>query len=480
MNAAGPILFLALADEKACADLHTHLHNRGFRLHHAATLHTASRMLETDPQPELLMAALPEEAAPDFSRKLQQLRDIRPLPLVLLVPSRGGAALENLRHIPRYGVVRIDDHLLVEETLLAALESARAHRETELTCEQEEMERKLRNRTREYEELINTVPSAIIKYGNDQRIFFFNRHAEQMFDYSAEEVTGKLAVETTNPLTDSEGLDHRTMFDRLLEDPERYAYHENENVRKDGSRIWVAWRNTSLYDGDGRRIGMLSIGNDITAHKRSEEERQRLMQEKEILLQEVHHRIKNDMHILSSLLSLQASGSSSRREAEALEEAEHRIRLMRSIYDKLYMQKDFRSMEISSFLRDLLCELQQSYALDPRINVQMDIAEVDIPVKLSFPLGLIVNELVSNAFKYAFPEGRSGEIRVSISSCPLERCIETLVTDTGHGLPEEVTERREFGFGLSIVDAMVQQYRGEWSIERDNGTRHSISLPLPT
>jgi PAS domain S-box-containing protein len=474
--------------------------------------------------------------------------------------------------------------------------------------EQKVMERELREREREYEEVVDTVPSAIIKYANDQRITFFSRYAEKIFGYTEEEVLGKLATETTNPLTDSSGHDHAEMFDRLLAEPEQHSYHENENIRKDGTRIWMSWRNASLYDSEGNRIGMLSIGNDITDYKRSREQleasrvryrtifneapmgivttdkdgtilsanpffcrwigysqeelsrmspedfthpedfsrenermqrmlrdetdvvrmekrylrrdggvvwgdlltkavhwedeeqayivalvmditkrkeseadRLRLLEEKELLLREVHHRIKNDMHVISSLLALQASESKTPNEAEALEEAENRIRLMRGIYDKLYLGQDFRSMEIGPFLNDLLGELKQSYDLGLDIAVSTEISECEIPVKLSFPLGLIINELVTNAFKYAFPGKEKGGIHVRVGSDRLDEapCIEAVVRDDGIGLPEQVASKQRLGFGLTIVDAMVRQYGGSWDIENETGSLHRIALPIP-
>lgn len=469
------------------------------------------------------------------------------------------------------------------------------------------LQQELSEQQRKYAEVIDTVPSAIIEYDNDQKIRFFNSYAEKMFGFTADEVIGKVATATTNPPVDSGGMDHREMFVRILNDPERYGYHENENIRRDGSRIWVAWRNVSVYDAQGNRRGMLSVGNDITAYKRSreqleasrnryrtifneapigivtverdgtiltanpffcrwlgyrldeltgvnthtithaddwpreveemhrlksgevdhvrmekrylrrdgsvvwgylvtksatwqaeetayglgmviditqykksEQERQHLLEEKEMLLHEVHHRIKNDMHVIGSLLSLQAAESKTPGESAALEEARNRVHLMRSIYDRLYTGEDFRSLEISLFLGDLLNELQGSYALTGAVTLRKELAELEVPVRISFPLGIIVNELVTNAYKYAFPDDEKGEIQVTLTRRETESGsqLELIVTDNGIGIPEEIAAGRPMGFGLQIVDTMVRQHQGRWDIERDKGTRHRLLLPM--
>jgi two-component sensor histidine kinase len=188
-----------------------------------------------------------------------------------------------------------------------------------------------------------------------------------------------------------------------------------------------------------------------------------------MLLREVHHRIKNDMASINSLLSLQASSLESTEAARALQTAEHRINIMRNLYQTLFTNESFQRLNIGGFLETIVESLQQSYAHYSHISLDTDFQDLEVEARLAFPAGIIVNELITNAFKYAFEEDNGGTIRARVRQLEEDR-LEIQVHDNGKGLPKEVAEEENYGFGLTLVEAFTRQHSGELSIERDGGT----------
>jgi two-component sensor histidine kinase/CheY-like chemotaxis protein len=220
-----------------------------------------------------------------------------------------------------------------------------------------------------------------------------------------------------------------------------------------------------------------TVGEIIAAameRLRVEGEVSSLLEQKEYLLREVHHRIKNDMHIIRSLLSLQAERVSGSAGREALEEASLRVGVMQEIYDKLYRGSDVRSVELGPFLRDLIADVQASYGQSSGIEMQLEVEEIDLPARAALSLGIVVNELVSNAFKYAFPQTHPGTVRITVErSRGSEEGREELhlaVRDDGVGPPEEILREAGYGFGLTLVDAFASQNGGRWRISDAGGS----------
>ncbi len=210
---------------------------------------------------------------------------------------------------------------------------------------------------------------------------------------------------------------------------------------------------------------------------RRDEEIRRLLEEKEILLREVHHRIKNDMSSIKSLLSLQASATENPHASNTLLEAMNRISVMGNIYDSLYRGRGFSSIKIKTFINNLLSSIQQTYANNASVIISTDIEDIIIAAKQSFYVGIIINELVTNSYKYAFANSKKGEIRIEVWKHD-NSTLGILVQDTGKGLPEGVVENEDYGFGLKLVTIFVQQYRGNMEISGNEGTSVRIMFPL--
>ena len=196
---------------------------------------------------------------------------------------------------------------------------------------------------------------------------------------------------------------------------------------------------------------------EIVERKRVEERIRASLGEKEVLLKEIHHRVKNNLQIVSSLLSLQAERVSDKQVLEALEESRNRVYSMGIIHEVLYQSQDLAQVDFGEFARRLSDYLLQTYGVGAHaVTLRMNISEVPLSIDTAIYCGLIVNELVSNSLKYAFPGGRRGEICIGLRSSNENRLILT-VSDNGIGLPPDIDQRKSESLGLQLVSMLTQQ-----------------------
>ena len=215
--------------------------------------------------------------------------------------------------------------------------------------------------------------------------------------------------------------------------------------------------------------------HDGTAEKMAHE-----AQKNEILLKEIHHRVKNNLQVISSLLDLQARSAGDERSAALLRESQDRLRSMSLIHEKLYREGNATGVMIADYIRDLALHLRTSFSGSAdAISLETDIEDISLDMDIAVPCGLIITELVSNALKYAFPEGRTGKIRISFKR-DVDRTAVLGVRDNGIGLPAELDYRSPGTLGLRIVNILVTQLKGALERERVPGTSFLIRFPDPT
>ncbi|MDH7511440.1 MAG: histidine kinase dimerization/phosphoacceptor domain -containing protein [Clostridiales bacterium] len=215
--------------------------------------------------------------------------------------------------------------------------------------------------------------------------------------------------------------------------------------------------------------------------KKSEAQIKASLEEKEVLLREVHHRVKNNMQVISSLLNLQSRLIADPAVLEMFKDSQRRIRSMALVHERLYHSSDLSRIEFSHYLRNLATHLFNSCQADSsRIHLRLDLEEVFLNINTAIPCGLIVNELISNALKHAFPEGRSGEVAVELRRVEGDGYL-LGVRDNGVGVPEGLDFRQTETLGLQIVVTLVSQVAGELKIDRQNGTAFTLvfkELPM--
>ena len=226
-----------------------------------------------------------------------------------------------------------------------------------------------------------------------------------------------------------------------------------------------------------------SIVRNITDRKRAEDQLRASLQEKEILLKEVHHRVKNNLQTVYSLLNLQANTIQDPRLLLPFKDSQSRVKAMALIHEKLYQSEQLANLNFDDYVHHLVADLVRSYSTNPAsIHVQIEIAKLELPIDIVLPCGLILNELISNALKYAFPNDRAGTLQVGFSVSATHH-YHLIIADNGIGIPECMALPHETSvantLGLQLVQAFVQQLRGTVTIDRTVGTRFEILFPIP-
>lgn len=203
-------------------------------------------------------------------------------------------------------------------------------------------------------------------------------------------------------------------------------------------------------------------------------EKTTLLNEKDVLLKEVHHRVKNNLQVIASLLSLQASQTPEPRIADALNESQNRVRTMALIHEKLYQSTDLSQVDFADYLRGLVCSLTQTYsAASGRVAVNIHSHELTLDIQTAIPCGLIVNELISNALKHAFPNDRSGQVSITLTRHEHGE-VRLVVRDDGVGFPEDVDIHQTRSLGLQLVNSLAHQIGA--SVEKVDGDGTSVVL----
>ncbi|MFI5368940.1 MAG: sensor histidine kinase, partial [Spirochaetia bacterium] len=211
---------------------------------------------------------------------------------------------------------------------------------------------------------------------------------------------------------------------------------------------------------------------DVTAQKKAEE-----IRGQEVLLKEIHHRVKNNLQVISSLLALQAGSTDDEKTRALLTESRDRVRSMALIHEKLYPSGDAQGISFAGYVKDLAAHLRHSYAGNSgSVELGTDVEEMTLSMDVSVPCGLIINELLSNSLKYAFPGGRKGTISVSLHRVEGHRVTLT-ISDDGIGFPRQIDIRNPSTLGLRIVSILVEQLKGTLTKNTGPGTSFTISFP---
>jgi PAS domain S-box-containing protein len=246
-------------------------------------------------------------------------------------------------------------------------------------------------------------------------------------------------------------------------------------MTKTGGEVWVHGEARLIPDESGRPVLLQGVAFDITESKRAEEIVKSSLREKELLLKEIHHRVKNNLQITSSLLRLQAGKIPDPGVRQLLRESQDRIRSMALVHDMLYRSQDLARVDFGSYVRTLVLQLVRSYNASGRVRAVVDLEPVVFGVDLAVPCGLIINELVANALKHAFPGERVGELRVGMSAGPDQYVLS--VRDNGVGLPPETDYLHTETLGLQLVNMLTEQIGGHLTLERTTGTEFVVRFP---
>ncbi len=242
----------------------------------------------------------------------------------------------------------------------------------------------------------------------------------------------------------------------------------------DGRTRWVEnFLNPIRVDGQVAEISCLAYG--ITDKKEAERQLIERLRENEVLLKEVHHRVKNNLQIISSILNLQtAYVGHDPRMLDLIRESQDRIRSMSFIHESLYQNKTFSSVDLSTYIDRLARNLVLSYSLSGKVELRTDLQRVELVLDQAIPCGLILNELISNALKHGYPDGAAGVITIALSSHDGRVTVE--VADDGIGLPVGFDAERDSNLGLQLVATLSEQLDARLERHSGPGVRYFLTF----
>lgn len=239
-------------------------------------------------------------------------------------------------------------------------------------------------------------------------------------------------------------------------------------------------RGKPQHDHQTNIVSYLGIVMDITDRKQAEQALQQSLTEKVALLQEVHHRVKNNLQIIASLLSLQANSIQNPEALAVLQDTRNRVHSMALLHEVLYRSNNLAGINFADYTDQLIKKLQGSYGrAAARIKVKNQVSPIGLPMEVSVPCGLIITELVSNAYKHAFPGERAGIVAVSLESDPEQQFV-LRVRDDGIGLPKNFDPGNTTTLGLRLVQRLALQLGGHLSIDHPEGTGTAFTIKFPT
>ncbi|BDZ70931.1 sensor histidine kinase [Methanobacterium petrolearium] len=298
----------------------------------------------------------------------------------------------------------------------------------------------------------------------------FNNSACEQLGYSPQEMM-KMSVE--NIIAPDEIQKMKDLISNLIEGKHLKNRKTIETVllRQDNSLITVEINISLVRFSDD--FYMVMVARDISERKEFENALKSSLEEKEVLIREIHHRVKNNMQIISSLLNLQKHHVKDKEAADVLLESQNRVRSMAMIHEKLYKTQNFSQINFTDYIKNLIDDIFHSYNVNPaQIQREIILDEVMMGLETAIPCGLIISELVTNTIKYAFPNHMTGKFRIKLYS--VDDLYHLIVADDGVGIPPHINFDETETLGLLLVNTLVRQLDGTVELTCNNGTEFKI------
>ncbi len=328
-------------------------------------------------------------------------------------------------------------------------------------------------RLRELASIVEGSDDAILTKSLDGLILTWNKGAERMYGYSADDMIGK----PISLLTPASRLDELEAGMSQLREGQHIDRFETVRVRKDGEEINVSLSLSPILDASGDVQVISIIARDITPEKRYEEHLRRSLKEKEVMLKEIHHRVKNNLQVVGSLLYLQSGYIENEADRRRLQECRNRVNAMALVHEKLCRAEDLASVELRHYVEELATHLCSAWAVDTNsVHIHIDIEDIRLTVEKAVPCSLILNELISNAFKYAFAGREEGELRVWCHRV-FPGTVTMIVSDDGVGYHPAADGKHPRSLGLDLVDSLAEQLDARVSVKSGPGTEFAFSFP---
>ena len=335
----------------------------------------------------------------------------------------------------------------------------------------EKSEYKLKESEERYRNIFENTGTSMLILDEDLNVFLVNKEFENVFGFFEKKLEAKMNWIDLIAYPDNDKIwnyHNKILNERKISKiPETYEL-ELKNKRGEIGDFLATFNNIPNTE----RILVSLI--DISDRKKAENEIKSSLKEKEALLREIHHRVKNNMQIISSLISLQSAEVSDEKLVSLYKETENRIHSMALVHENLYQSHDLSHIDLWQYVQNLVEDLIYSYGVSNAIETEIEVPSIEVNLETAIPLGLIINEMVSNSIKHAFPD-KKGKIMVKLEIDSDENLI-LMVSDDGVGLPKDSDIDSIKKFGLKLIQALIQQLDGKLTFESKNGTTFCIKF----
>lgn len=345
-----------------------------------------------------------------------------------------------------------------------------------------EIKRELQKQKKNFNALLDAIPDLVYLKDKKGKNLIVNKAYADFFGLKKEDIIGK---------KDSEFLDADLAAQCQKSDEEVFKKKDlvtvDEKIEEDSKDIvYFNTLKSPIYDEKGEIKGLVGISRNFTAIRKKEEQIKKSLKEKEALLKEIHHRVKNNMQIISSLINLQANTTKDTKVKQKFFQCRSRIKAMALVHERLYRSSSLSKIDFSSYIQTLSTHLMSlNQASEKGINLHLNLDEIYLDISKSIPLGLITNEIISNSFRHAFPEQslfnkiteEPKKVQVNLKKKENNE-IELMVKDNGMGLPENFKDKARESLGMSLIQDLVKQIKGKIKIDGSKGTTVKINFFL--
>ena len=328
--------------------------------------------------------------------------------------------------------------------------------------EQVEARKELKKSEELFRNLFLEAPIAIAMSNSQSKVIRINDSFKDLFGYTEEEIKGKSIDKLIVPEAE---LNKDSDNNETGYESER-CYKEARRIAKDGSIIDVFVAGVPVYV-EGNRVAGFGMYIDISEQKRFESEIQESLEEKKVLLQEIHHRVKNNLAVISGLIQLQVYETEDPVVKETLRVSENRIQTMALIHEKLYKSKSLSRISLATYIKDLVEVIRNTISTNKDISVAIDIDDVELTINKAVPFALLVNEVLTNSFKYAFEGRDEGTIEIRVHT--ENNRIHAVIQDDGIGLPADILDGKEESLGMTLIQNFIRQLDADSDMGNDQG-----------
>ncbi len=320
-----------------------------------------------------------------------------------------------------------------------------------------------------FEKVFDSIPDAITIINQDHKVIRVNKSMANSMGMEPEDFIGKSCYEVVHGTSCPINTCPHAM---LLHDNQEHS----SEVHEENLGGFFMITTTPLYDDDGKVMGSVHVARDITERKIMEEQLEQALEDKDILMKEIHHRVKNNLMIMASLLNMQSRYIEDEVARDIFKDSQSRAKTMALIHEKLYQSKELKKLDVQDYMESLARDIYRVYIKDPhRIQLKIDVEPHMLDINTVIPLGLILNELLTNTFKYAFPGEAEGSVEVRFSK--KENITFLLeVTDDGVGLHSDFHAKKTDSLGMHLIHSLTEQIKGEIKIHSNHGTQIRVKF----